>query len=325
MRGYEQDWCCARTFACNTDIAAPQGAIPMPKIENPHHIRIELDGQRAKISQGEYELSEDEWYRRRTEAFAQLREKVTGIPDEILELVEHFKGQTIVQPFVYRPGKKVELRFGVKVLGTQEGADKAQRLAEMIAIGKRLHAEEAEEKEGMTASEALAFFLRMSLRELKHAEKNRKAAPVRTLGLVPRSLIAEIALDLLGSCETWGHPPGHWLNNLIRELLNLEHDRQGMSRDVETQERAAGVLAQAPSMRTRELARALDVNASTISRWRRSPEFKQMVVRKAEILKNRAGVDERILSYAQKSPMQSEAIALLLATAARLYKPKDID
>jgi hypothetical protein len=330
IRGYEQDWCCARTFVCNTDIAALQEAIHMPKIENPHHIQIALDGQRAKISQSEYELLPDEWYRRRTDAFAQLR-RVGGIPDEIIELVEHFEEQTLVQPFVYRPGKKVELRFGVKVLGTQKGADKAKRLAEMIAVGKRLHAEEREE---MTASEALAFLLRISLRALKHAEKSRRAAPVRTLNLAPRSLIAEIAMDLLGSCETWGYPPGPLLNSLIQELLNLEHDRQGMSRDVERQEQAAGIVAQAPTVRTRELARALHVNASTISRWRKSPEFKQMVERKAEILKDRADVGdlkdradvgERILSYAQKGPMQKEAIALLVATAARLYKPKDID
>jgi hypothetical protein len=298
-----------------------KGVIPVPKIENPHHIQIELDGHRAKISQPEYELSPEEWYRRRTDAFAQLR-KVGGIPDEILELVEDFEEQTLVQPFVYRPGKKVELRFGVKVLGAQDRADKAGRLAEMIAVGKRLHAEE-EEKEGMTASEALAFFLRMSLRDLKHAEKSRTAAPVRTLNLTARSLIAEIAMDLLGSCETWGHPPGPLLNSLIRELLNLEHDRQGMSRDIETQERAADIVAQAPTVRTRELARALRVNASTISRWRRSPEFKQMVARKEETLKNPASVGEKVLSFAQEGPLQKEAIALLLATAARLYKPKN--
>jgi hypothetical protein len=62
----------------------------MPKIENPHLIEIELCGDRAKISQSEYELSADEWYRRRTEAFAQLR-KIGSIPDELLDLVEHFK------------------------------------------------------------------------------------------------------------------------------------------------------------------------------------------------------------------------------------------
>src|SRR5262249_11392851 len=162
----------------------------MPKVENPHLIQIEFDGGRAQISQPEYELSADEWYRRRTDAFAQLR-KAGGIPDEILDLVEHFKEQTLVEPYVVRPGEKVELRFGVKVLGPKDG-EKGKNLEEMIAIGKRLHDDKL--TEGMTASDALAFFLRMSLRELKHAEKNRKAAPVRSLGLAPRSLIAEIAM-----------------------------------------------------------------------------------------------------------------------------------
>jgi hypothetical protein len=243
---------------------------------------IQLSGECDKVSQSEYyELSPDEWYRRRTEAFAQLR-KVGFIPGQLLDLVEHFKEQTLVQAFVYKPTEKVELRVGVKVLGKQEEGRKARRLAEMPAAHKRM--QDNDEKEGMTSSETLAFSLRVFLRVLKHAEKNRKAAPVRTLNLVPRSLIAEIALYLLESCQTWGYPPGPWLNSLMRELLNLERYRQGMSRDIETQERAAYIVAQAPKVGTRELARTLHVNASTISRWRRSPEFKQMVERKKEVL-----------------------------------------
>src|SRR5262249_22670023 len=217
------------------------------------------------------------------------------VPDELLDLVEHFKEQTLVQPFVYRPTKKVELRFGVKVGGKQE--------------------------EGMlmTASETLAFLLRIFLRELKYAEKNCKAAPVRTLKLVPRSLIAEIAMDLFESCETWGHPPGRWLNRLMRELLNLEQDRQGMSRDVETQDRAAGIVAQFPTVRTRELARALHVNASTISRWRRSPEFKQIVERKKE------GLSGPIGSAEKGKPTQEELSRFLLAISVLFPKSKSVD
>jgi hypothetical protein len=167
--------------------------------------------------------------------------------------------------------------------------------------------------------------LRIFLRELKHAEKNCKAAPVRTLNLVPRSLIAEIAMDLLESCETWGHPPGPLLNSLMRELLNLEHDRQGMSRDVETQERAAGIVAQAPAVRTRELARALHVNASTISRWRRSPEFKQMVERKKEALKVHGGLSESIDSSGQGEPTQEELSKFLLAIGVFFPKSKSVE
>src|SRR5436190_20464088 len=98
----------------------------MPKIENPHLIEIERCGDRAKISQSEYELSVDEWYRRRTEAFAQLR-KVAFVPKELIDLVEHFKEQTRVRPFVYRPSEKMELWFGVKVDANQEEGGNGQR------------------------------------------------------------------------------------------------------------------------------------------------------------------------------------------------------
>jgi hypothetical protein len=294
----------------------------MPKIENPHHIQVELQGQRAQLSQSEYEPSPDDWNHQRREAFAQLR-KVGFIPGELLDLVEHFEEQTLVQTFIYRPGEKVELRFGVKVLGSQEEGDNARRLAEMIAAHKRM--QDDDHKEGMTASEALAHLLRILLRELRHAEKAHKAAPVRTMNLVPRSLIAEIAMDLLGSCETWAYPPGPLLNSLIRELLNLDRDKQGMSRNVDAQEGAADILAQDPTVTTRALARALNVNASTISRWRRSPKFKQMVERKSKNFKDRASVSEKIRLYAEADPKQKEAIELLLATAGHLYRPKDID
>jgi hypothetical protein len=86
-----------------------------------------------------------------------------------------------------------------------------------------------------------------------------------------------------------------------------------MSRDVETQDRAAGIVAQAPTVRTRELARVLHVNASTISRWRRSPEFKRMVERKKEALKARAGLSESIGSSGQGEPTRKELSQLLLA------------
>jgi hypothetical protein len=115
------------------------------------------------------------------------------------------------------------------------------------------------------------------------------------------------------------------LNSLMRELLNLEHDRQGMYRDVETQERAAGIVAQALTVRTRELARALHVNASTISRWRRSPEFKQMVERKKEALKARAGLSESIGSSEQREPTQEELSQLLLAISVLFPKSKSVD
>jgi len=295
----------------------------MPTVKNRHHIQLELRGRRANISQPEYEPSPDEWHRRRTDAFARLR-KSGGIPEEVIELVENFNERTPVELFVYRADEEVALRFRAKVLKSKKDKSKeakTKQLDEMIAHGKRLRDEEKEKKKGMSASEALAFFLRIDLRALKQDEKEKKAAPVRTLNRVPRSLIAEIAMDMLGSCQTWDYPPGDFLCSLIRELLDLDNDRQGMSRDVDTQEKAASIIAQAPNVGTRELARALKVNASTISRWRRDPEFKKLVEQMAEVFKRSAETDEKIRDFAQKGPVQKETIALLLATAMQLYGP----
>src|SRR6516165_9897866 len=131
----------------------------------------------------------------------------------------------------------------------------------------------------LTASEYLAFFLRICLRDLEYAVRRGNSAPVRTEKLVPRSVIAWVATDLLGSCELWNYSPGPQLNGLIRELLNVDSNKAGATRHVEEQKQAAFIIAQDPKVHTRELAKKLDVNASTISRWRRNPEFKKEVER----------------------------------------------
>lgn len=251
----------------------------MVKIEDPHLVHIDFRGKRAKISLNEYQLSAEEWNHIRTAAFARLR-KTASIPDELLDLVEHFKERTLVQMFIYKTADGAGLRYGIKAIGKKTSKTKQEttrRLAEIIAAHKRTQNDE--KKNAMTASEALAFFLRISLRELKHAERTRKAAPVRALKQVPRSLIAEIAMDLLGSCETWNYSPGPSLNALLRELLNVESYKHGTLRHVDAQEKAIFIIAQAPTVHTRELARILEVNASTISRWRRSAGFKERVER----------------------------------------------
>jgi hypothetical protein len=129
----------------------------------------------------------------------------------------------------------------------------------------------------LTAPEALAYLLRIELRNLKYAEKRRKAAPVRTSKLVPRSVIAEIVMDLLDGCSAANEPPGPFLNELFRELLDVGTDKHGKPRQFEAQEQAASIIAQHPTVPTRELARVVKVNASTVSRWRRSSEFQARV------------------------------------------------
>lgn len=84
----------------------------------------------------------------------------------------------------------------------------------------------------------------------------------------------------------------------------------------------SSIIAQAPTVGTRELARALHVNASTISRWRKSLEFKKLVERKAEIFKSRAATSEKVDQFIEEGPLQKDTLALLLATVKKLYGPK---
>src|SRR5262245_25384041 len=128
----------------------------MPKLENAHLVQIELEDGRAKISQSEYDLSPDEWYRRRADAFAQLR-RIGFIPNELLDLVERFRGQTLVHPFVYRPTKKMELRLGVEIAEQQKKEDKDRRLrGSKPALNPTSDASQGAK---WTASETLAFLL----------------------------------------------------------------------------------------------------------------------------------------------------------------------
>jgi hypothetical protein len=78
-----------------------------------------------------------------------------------------------------------------------------------------------------------------------------------------------------------GAPPGPLLIELFRELLNVESDKHGATRHVGAQEQVAFVIAQDPTVHTRELARMVNVNPSTIFRWQRSSEFKESVERAA--------------------------------------------
>jgi hypothetical protein len=176
-------------------------------------------------------------------------------------------------------GPALEIRIKIADKCEEKIRDSADFLADLQALQKRLHnrAESEKAREGrLTASEALAFLLRINLRGLKDAEASRKA-PVRSLKLMPRSLIAEIAMDLLESCEAWEYPPGPILLSLFHELLNLERDKKDITRELETQKRAAAIVARTPEIGTRKLATILGINAGTVSRWRRSPEFKRMV------------------------------------------------
>src|SRR5262249_12739385 len=237
--------CCAYTFSRNS--RGPGKEVGMVKTEDLS--LVEIAGSEISFK-GERQLSPAERMAVRTAAFGALSK--CAITRELIDLVENFEGRTTVEIYVVRPTQELKLKFGVRL-------------------------KDQEEQQAISAAEALVFFLRLDLRLLKFHERKRSAAPARKLGLTPRSVIAEIALDLLDSCASSIYPPGFHLIELFRELLNLEGEKLGLTRHVDAQEKAAHIVAQTSTVATRELARLVGVNPSTVLRWRRSAEFKKKV------------------------------------------------
>ncbi len=148
-------------------------------------------------------------------------------------------------------------------------------------------------KAALSAADALAFFLRIDLRKLKWLERKRSGAPVRNFGLLPRSVIGEVALDLFDCCRTRNCPPGYHLMHLLRELLNLDVDRRLTAHD-KAKARVAFDIARNPKITTRELARSIDMEPSTVLRWRKSFEFKKQVELIAQKIASLPAVDKEM-------------------------------
>jgi hypothetical protein len=112
----------------------------MIKVEDGAVIRFKMRGKHANISIAEPEYSLDEWDYIRTAAFARLR-KDGFIPNELLDLVEHFEERTVVQPLFRKTADGTGITIGIKVPSkktTKTKRESITEIAEMIAVGKRL-------------------------------------------------------------------------------------------------------------------------------------------------------------------------------------------
>jgi hypothetical protein len=250
---------------------------------NKNAIKIGFQNGRPWIALDEHETSFSEWLHRKRARCSELR-KNDFIPGELIDLVEGGEERTLVHLTMTKilDDSRAEsaggLRLGVKVIGKKPKQNIAQESADLVEN----ETETDEQSDAMTASEGLALFLRIILGELKHAEKQRSAAPVRQLKLTSRSLIGETSLDLLESCQAWNYPPGPYLNSLLRELLDLEGAKHGASREFEARQQAIFILAQIPRLGVRQLAKEVEVDKSTVSRWRKDPNFNEEVRRQTE-------------------------------------------
>jgi hypothetical protein len=124
----------------------------------------------------------------------------------------------------------------------------------------------------VTADEALACSLR------KHLSKIRsRAAHVRQRKMLPKSVIATVAMDMVTIRVAWAQPLGLQLVSLLKELLEVDRPKLDSAREFLARHYASWILAQDDTMGTRLLANLLGVSASSVSRWRKDSEFSKEV------------------------------------------------
>jgi DNA-binding MarR family transcriptional regulator len=132
-----------------------------------------------------------------------------------------------------------------------------------------------------TAGDALAGCLRSQLALL-----DAETAPVRSKKMLAPSVIAGVAIDILATCVLFDQPPGQELVDLFRALLKVDKRPLKSSREFSARYRAAWMLAQKPNVSTRQLARILDVEPSSVSRWRKDASFGKMVESKKQSIQD---------------------------------------
>jgi hypothetical protein len=169
---------------------------------------------------------------------------------------------------------------------TAEKAEPDEETDHLANAGRRA-AELLSPKAPDTAGELFALHLRDHLQELEaaeHASRKGKSseAPVRERGMLPRSSIAVLAVDLLEDCMANGYPPGPQLTSLITSLLKVKPATL-IGNPIFPQKHAASwilsyhLIARA-DIGPRPLARAVSVPLSTAQGWLRDPKF----IREAE-------------------------------------------
>jgi hypothetical protein len=123
--------------------------------------------------------------------------------------------------------------------------------------------------------ETVASWLRKQLKVLREAESEAGTAPVRRGRALPKTMISDIAIELL---ECIG---GESLVCLFQELLDIDRHRKSLAEGYTQLDRAAEADArfelQGVKMGVRAFAKHLSVSPSTVTRWRKSLAFCQRV------------------------------------------------
>jgi hypothetical protein len=213
----------------------------------------------------------EEWKLLRDAAFDDLRKY--PIPPNFIVAVQHFRGHAAVS-WVTEDGRPAN-PDDKGVIPIVEPPEKRGREAmlEFLNDAQRKFDSLFTISAPKTADEGLAACLRERLKMLRGAG----SSPARQRQMLPRSVIATIAVDMLESCNLFDRTSGTQLTNLLRELLEVDRPKLRASRQFVARYDATWVIAQVENISTRELAKMIGVNATSVSRWRKDPKFQKEV------------------------------------------------
>jgi hypothetical protein len=123
---------------------------------------------------------------------------------------------------------------------------------------------------------SLSQHLLERLRIVTSIETDPNGATVRLKKAMPRSVIAATVMEIFDAAN-FKSQTALILRNVFAELLNMKEMRSGTSREAKARHAAEIILALAPKMTNRDLARRLGVSHITIAKWRDDSTFKESV------------------------------------------------
>lgn len=266
----------AHTKSCATRAAVGR----MNSARNSRPPKPRAQDERGPIVRGPSAiLTPEEWKYVRDTAFDELRKH--PIPETLIQAVQDFRPDAEVA-WVTEQGEPAGLNDPAQPIVQPAKKESKQSREELTVDDWRLKSDDLfNESFPRTAGDALAGCLRPHLARLRHA----RISPVRLGKMLPRSTIATIAVDILATNQLFGNAPGAELIQLLRELLDVDKQKAKADRQFVARDTASWILAQRDPVPTRVLARAVGVNASSISRWRKEPTFQEMIQDRKKTIK----------------------------------------
>jgi len=223
------------------------------------------------------DMSLEELNELRESAFSELRN--FSIPEQFIDAVQSYRERSGVKWFTANDEPATYLAPGAPLRPVVDPPEKVSpaQVAEYLTKAEDflIARMNSPKKEGdplpSTAGEALSLCL------LSHVLLERdEGAQARAKQVLPRSTIGAVAVDMLESCEVFDYAPGPKLVSLIRSLLDADRPKLAHTRDFEARYKAAWIMAQV-EWSARAIARVVDVNVTTVSRWQKDPAFQKKV------------------------------------------------